>query len=835
MGLFAGLGGYAQNMVITGIFDGPLSSAPRGLEIYVLNNIADLSLYGVGSANNGGGTDGQEFTFPAISATAGDYIYITNNAVSFVDFFGFAADYEDPTAGISGDDAFELFFNGSVIDVFGEISVSGGGQPWEYTDGWVYRKDCTGPDGTIFLLANWTYSGLDVFDGATTNATSSSPFPLGTYAPTGCVGVETADIVITEIMYNSPQISDIEFIELYNNDVVPVNLAGYVLSSAVDGVLPSIILNPGEYAVLTDEQVGFTATYGFAADYEWTSGVLSNTSATIVLVDSNGNTVDFVSYDDGGLWPSIADGGGPSLTLCDPSSDNNDPANWQRSTTNTGVLEDNKVIFASPNAGATCLAVPIVQLEYVEASVLETGVSIEVQVLIDNPNALPTSVDLLVGGGSTASSPADYTITSPSTITFPGDSSANQTIVISINDDLLEEGTETIRIRLVNPTNGAVIASAAAVINILDDEAPLTKALVLTGLFHGPISGNPKGVEVFVAQDIADLSIFGVGTANNGGGTDGQEYTFPAVPATAGEYLYVANDTVVFRTFFGQGANFLDPGGVAMNFNGDDAVELFENGQVIDVFGDINVDGTGQPWEYTLSWAHRIAGGPDDATFVLANWELGPLEVFDTVLTNAAAAFPFPIYTGPPLCNSANVPDNQTHLTLANRVQLDWDPIPGAVGCQVRGKRLPTGPQPTVNVLASPYNTVNVPFAVAGAGTTWTWQVRCACTITPLDVSAFSAFGDTFSIPVAREMAPAATLNLFPNPASDQVYVNWNANSDQTVVVEVYNITGTLVMSLQKAVMQGANALELDVKQLEEGIYFLTINGVDSEQFSVLR
>ena len=54
-----------NSLIITGVFDAKNGSSPKGVEMYVKNDIDDLSLYGVGSANNGGGTDGQEFTFPA--------------------------------------------------------------------------------------------------------------------------------------------------------------------------------------------------------------------------------------------------------------------------------------------------------------------------------------------------------------------------------------------------------------------------------------------------------------------------------------------------------------------------------------------------------------------------------------------------------------------------------------------------------------------------------------------------------------------------------------------------------------------------------------------------
>jgi hypothetical protein len=55
-----------------------------------------------------------------------------------------------------------------------------------------------------------------------------------------------------------------------------------------------------------------------------------------------------------------------------------------------------------------------------------------------------------------------------------------------------------------------------------------------------------------------------------------------------------------------------------MNQNGDDAIELFKDADVIETFGDANVDGTGQSWEYAGSWAYKengawLTGGVDCA------------------------------------------------------------------------------------------------------------------------------------------------------------------------------------------------------------------------------
>ena len=171
------------DLVITGVVDGPLSGGvPKAIELYVVNNIADLSIYGVGSANNGGGTDGEEFTFPAVSATAGDFIYVASESSGFSSFFGFTPDYTSAAASINGDDAIELFMNAAVVDVFGDINALPGG--WSYLDGWAYRVDGTGQDSTTFTIGNWTFSGANALDGESTNGTAATPFPLGSYSAT---------------------------------------------------------------------------------------------------------------------------------------------------------------------------------------------------------------------------------------------------------------------------------------------------------------------------------------------------------------------------------------------------------------------------------------------------------------------------------------------------------------------------------------------------------------------------------------------------------------------------------------------------------------------------
>ncbi|WP_051229615.1 T9SS type A sorting domain-containing protein [Psychroserpens burtonensis] len=201
-------------LILTGVFDGSLAGGtPKGVEIFVTENIPDLSVFGLGSANNGGGSDGQEFTFPAVAATTGEYIYISSEDPQFAAFFGQPADYTSTAMGINGDDAVELFENGVVIDTYGDINTNGDGEVWDYTDGWAYRVDVTGPDGATFVPGNWTYSGINELEGGTDNASASTPFPIGTYAAT--LSITNVNSTASFSMYPNPNNSGIININTY--------------------------------------------------------------------------------------------------------------------------------------------------------------------------------------------------------------------------------------------------------------------------------------------------------------------------------------------------------------------------------------------------------------------------------------------------------------------------------------------------------------------------------------------------------------------------------------------------------------------------------------------
>ena len=73
---------FTQDLELQGIIDFTVPSAGndgKAIHLKANNAISDLSLYGIGVANNGGGTDGQEYTFPVMSVLAGDDILLARS------------------------------------------------------------------------------------------------------------------------------------------------------------------------------------------------------------------------------------------------------------------------------------------------------------------------------------------------------------------------------------------------------------------------------------------------------------------------------------------------------------------------------------------------------------------------------------------------------------------------------------------------------------------------------------------------------------------------------------------------------------------------------------
>ncbi len=159
-------------------------------------------------------------------------------------------------------------------------------------------------------------------------------------------------IVITEIMYNPPEsgTDSLEFLEIYNNGADAIDLTGYHFSKGVEFEFGAVTMQPYEYLLVAVNAAAMQSTFGVDA-YQWTGGALSNGGEDVELQDASNNIVDFVSYDDILPWDTLADGYGPSLTLCNPNTDNSVATNWTHSINLAAINAAGDSIWATPGMG----------------------------------------------------------------------------------------------------------------------------------------------------------------------------------------------------------------------------------------------------------------------------------------------------------------------------------------------------------------------------------------------------------------------------------------------------------------------------------------------------
>ena len=250
---------------------------------------------------------------------------------------------------------------------------------------------------------------------------------------------------------------------------------------------------------------------------------------------------------------------------------------------------------------------------------------------------------------------------------------------------------------------------------------------------------------------------------------------------------------------------------------------------------------------YTLAYNGQNFVGQTD--FIYSN---GSSDLVRGAVTGGAWGF----FTGPyawtntlitttDSCTFATAPRNQSHLdnTPPGRVTLNWDPLDNSTACQVGGSRISAGPGPasgSQQIVGSEPEATVVPYSLLPAGSQWTWRVRCACGTPPsiATASPYTAFGDTFTVPTLRQSVEAdIALDMFPNPASEQLTVSFDAAGGD-VSFTVTNLMGQTVIARTETMFEGFNSINFDVTGLEPGAYFLTIEEGEnrlSEEFTVIR
>ena len=347
-----------------------------------------------------------------------------------------------------------------------------------------------------------------------------------------------------------------------------------------------------------------------------------------------------------------------------------------------------------------------------------------------------------------------------------------------------------------------------------------------------PTGGSTgKAIHVKANQNISDLSIYGIGIANNGGGTDGQEYTFPSISLNTGEQVIVCRDTAAINSYFVGCTPFnlviLDDQAVITQ-NGDDAIELFENGVVIETFGDINVDGTGEPWEYKDSWAYKDASG--SVTFNGLSWAMGGVDCTDGSTTSISSNCPYPTCASQPgnltditfkvdmsqLSDPFNIPElNGTFNNWCG----DCNPMSDANGDEIWEVTLSLNIGDTIEYKFSAdnwmYQEILDPNETCTNGLS-NFTNRLLIVPSNNIVLDDVCWGSCSPCATNLETINSYHVNIYPNPSSDKLFISSNSEINY---IEIYNSLGQKVF--ERLLM--SSQVNLDISIFSNDFYIAKV------------
>jgi len=147
------------------------------------------------------------------------------------------------------------------------------------------------------------------------------------------------DIVINEIMADpDPTVGlpNAEYLELFNRTPFEINLGGWSLDiGGTVKTLPDSAITPGGFMIIThDNNVPALSVNGPCMGLS--SFGLTNTGATVKILNTLNNVIHFVSYSDQWYNNSVKDDGGWSLEQIDPANPCGGSANWRASVDSRG-------------------------------------------------------------------------------------------------------------------------------------------------------------------------------------------------------------------------------------------------------------------------------------------------------------------------------------------------------------------------------------------------------------------------------------------------------------------------------------------------------------------
>ena len=454
------------------------SSSNKALELYnPSNGSLDLTDYVLYRFNNGSAT-ATDSLFPQGSVAAGDVFVIANP--SAIASILAVSDTTHTITFYNGDDALILIYQptGDTLDAIGQVGVDPGTN-WPVGSGATSEFTLVRMVGIQGGNSDWTTGAMewDVYPqnmadslGMHTAAPCSGGGPVGP----GC----SDDIFFSEYIEGT---ASNKALEIYNPTDFPVDLSNYEIRRYNNGATaitytfqPQTMVASGDVFVVSPG----AAAPAILAQADTTDPITAfNGDDALELYNAQtGMVIDAIGeagVDPGNGW-QVGSGSTENHTLIRKINIRRGEPNWTNGQLQWDVYPMDMADSLGMHSMVPCgfpTTVPELSFAIGMGSISEAGGSYTVDITISNPDMQDsTMVDVALAGG-TATPGVDFSFSNTSLL-FPAGSSTAQSVTITLTDDFVYEGNESVVLSLLSPTTGAVIATGTFTLTIEDDEFP---------------------------------------------------------------------------------------------------------------------------------------------------------------------------------------------------------------------------------------------------------------------------------------------------------------------------------------------------------------------------
>ena len=231
---------------------------------------------------------------------------------------------------------------------------------------------------------------------------------------------------------------------------------------------PTVTLNTTDLSVAEGESIllEFVISDNYTTHGDWSDDWMLDTlndSSTTNILDYANIDIQTVLPGDDTVWFEV-------IATADSTTEGNEQLVLRLTGMNNYFDFIDSVIHITVVDSSISPLSSTVQFADTAIQVNENAGSATLTINLSAATSVATSVDVVLASTSTAINGADFTFTTPTTVTFPANTTS-QTISVAITNDVLIESSETIVLQLSNASTPLTIGTSESIITILDDDS----------------------------------------------------------------------------------------------------------------------------------------------------------------------------------------------------------------------------------------------------------------------------------------------------------------------------------------------------------------------------